>query len=165
MSDRDDRRSGRPLIGVGAVLLSDDLRWVLLIERGSPPAVGAWSIPGGLVERGETLREACLRELKEETGLEAELRGEVKVLERILGPAAAPRYHFLIIDFWGKARGGELRAGSDVRQARWVPLEAVGDLDHTTWGLEEVVRRAATLARGEQPTTALFVAAPADDAH
>jgi ADP-ribose pyrophosphatase YjhB (NUDIX family) len=112
-------------------------------------------VPGGLLERGETLREACLRELREETGLFADLRGEVKVLERIMGPQEQPDYHYLIVDFWGFVAGGTLAPGSDVRDARWIPVDEVPRLPGT-YGLADVVQRALALCRAEEPASPLF---------
>jgi len=146
---------------VGAVVLSPSLTEVLLIQRGAPPAVGRWSVPGGLVERGETLRQACRRELLEETGLEAELHGPVKVLERILGPPSRVEYHYLIVDFWGLAPLDPPSPGSDVSDARWVPLEKVVDLP-STHGLADVVDRALSLAHGATPPSPLFDEDPGD---
>jgi ADP-ribose pyrophosphatase YjhB (NUDIX family) len=141
------------------VVLSDTLTEVLLIQRGTPPAAGRWSVPGGLVERGETLRQACRRELREETGLEAELQGAVKVIERIIGPPARVAYHYLIVDFWGLAQPHRPVAGSDVRDARWVPVDRVADLP-STHGLADVVGRALALARGDPPPSPLFDEGP-----
>ena len=148
-------RHDRPLVGVGALIFTPDLERVLLIERGAPPARGRWSVPGGLVERGESLRAACARELEEETGVNAELRGEVKVLERIIGPPGPVIHHFIIFDFWGVAAAEATPvAASDVADARWVELAEVSRLP-TTAGLESVVERGLQLARGEVPPTPL----------
>ena len=154
----DERRErGRPLIGVGAVVLSDELDRVLLIRRAAPPSVGKWSVPGGLVERGEALIDACSRELSEETGVGADLRPDpVKLIERLLlGPDGLPRYHYLIVDFWGRDRGGAPRPGDDVDRAEWIEIDRLGGLD-TTAGLRGVVERAARIARGEPPGSPLL---------
>jgi len=157
MSDDSQRRQGRPLIGVGALIFSSARDSVLLIERGAEPSKGLWSLPGGLVERGETLHQACARELREETGIGAALRGQVKVIERILrGDSGEVAYHYLIIDYWGYQDGGALKAGSDVSAASWFAIE---DLDalKTTRGLLDVIHRGLSLAFGEAPSTPLFV--------
>ena len=138
------------------MILSDDLGQVLLVERGRPPAVGSWSVPGGLVERGESLRRACEREVAEETGLAVELGEVVKVLERVLRDARGEvEYHYIIVDFLGRVRSGELAPASDVRDARWVPCTDLGGLP-TTQGLKSVVARSQEVARGEPPRTPLF---------
>jgi ADP-ribose pyrophosphatase YjhB (NUDIX family) len=139
-----------PVVGVGVVLLDGDR--VLLVRRGRPPHVGRWSVPGGTVEVGETLRQAALRELKEETGLGAELGPIVEVLERITPPEVPsgsdgpgrPRYHYVIIDFLGTAPIGTLEAASDAAEVRWVPI---GELDRydTTDGLAPVIDRARAM--------------------
>jgi ADP-ribose pyrophosphatase YjhB (NUDIX family) len=154
MADR--RYPPLPMIGVGVVLLSEDLDQVLLIERGAPPARGLWSFPGGLVRTGEPLREACTREALEETGLEVELGDVAKVVERIIpDDRGEVEYHFVIVDFWGRVTGGALAAASDARAAAWTPLARLKQLQ-TTRGVPEAVERAVRLARGERAGSALF---------
>lgn len=144
-------------MGVGIVLFDAGLQHVLLIERGAPPAEGLWSFPGGLVDGGETLRQACLRELREETGLEAELSELSLVVERLIeDEQGRTEYHFVILDFWGRVQGSSKpRARSDARQARWVAVDEVRKLA-TTRGVPEAVERALALARGRAPATPLF---------
>ena len=153
----DDRRyPRRPLCGVGAILFSPDLGEVLLVERGAPPAVGSWSFPGGLIDGGERARDACAREVTEETGLRAfTLEGLALVAERILEDAAGrAEYHYLILDFWGRATERDAPSpGSDARAARWVRVEEVAAL-HTTRGVPLAIERALALARGETPKPA-----------
>lgn len=156
-----------PVVGVGVVLLDGDR--VLLVRRGLPPQVGRWSVPGGTVEVGETLRQAALRELKEETGLEAELGPIVEVLERMTPPEAPSgsggpartRYHYVIIDFLGTAPTGALVAASDAAEARWVPIGELGRYD-TTDGLAPVIERARFL-RDDPSAAALAAASLAPD--
>lgn len=151
------RYPGRPLVGVGAVLFSPELDRVLLVQRGAPPAEGLWSFPGGLVDAGEPLRQACMREVREETGMEADLNDLAKVVERII-PDNHERieYHFVILDFWGTASANDQpRAGSDARQVRWVAMDELDSLS-TTRGVPEAIRRALQLARGEPTTSPLF---------
>jgi 8-oxo-dGTP diphosphatase len=108
----------RPIVGVGAVIV--DQGRVLLIKRGSPPLKGEWSLPGGAVELGETLRAAAEREAREETGLVVEAGEVLEVLDRIIpGKDGAPQYHYVLIDFLCSAKGGELRAGGDAADACW----------------------------------------------
>ncbi len=111
-----------PLVGVGAVIVEhrgDDHR-VLLIRRGQPPLLGEWSLPGGVLECGETLREAVAREAREETGLLVETGEMLGVYERVIrGDAERVRYHYVLIDFLCRAVGGDLKAGSDAADVRW----------------------------------------------
>jgi ADP-ribose pyrophosphatase YjhB (NUDIX family) len=108
----------RPIVGVGAVII--DRGCVLLVKRGSPPLLGEWSLPGGVVELGETLRAAAEREALEETGLIVKADEVVEVLDRIIpGKDGAPQYHYVLIDFLCTVNGGELRAGGDAADVRW----------------------------------------------
>ena len=108
----------RPIVGVGAVIM--DGGRVLLIKRGSPPLLGEWSLPGGVVELGETLRDAAEREAREETGLIVKAGAVIEVLDRIIpGREGAPQYHYVLIDFLCTVHGGELRAGGDAADVRW----------------------------------------------
>jgi 8-oxo-dGTP diphosphatase len=142
------RYPDRPLVGVGAVLLSPGLDRVLLVQRGAPPARGKWSFPGGLVDAGEGLRRACQRELREETGLEAELQDLAVVVERIIPDERGEvEYHYVIVDFWDIS-AGEPEASSDASAVRWVPVDEVSRLE-TTRGVPEAIQRALALARGE----------------
>ena len=108
----------RPIVGVGAVIV--DPGRVLLIKRGSPPLLGEWSLPGGVIELGETLRAAAEREALEETGLLVNAGEVIEVLDRIIpGPEGAPQYHYVLIDFLCRVQGGNLRAGGDAADVRW----------------------------------------------
>ena len=140
----------RPILAVGVVLLDGDR--VLLIERLRPPNAGRWSVPGGGVEAGESMREAALRELREETGLGCTLGPIVEILERIVpGPESGadgrPRYHYVIVDFLGTAPTGALCATSDAAAARFVPLAQLGTLPLTD-DLIPVIERAAAIRDG-----------------
>jgi len=113
-----------PLVGVGAIIL--DVNRVVLVRRGHPPALGQWSLPGGIVEPGETMEEAIVREVEEEVGLKIEVIQLVSVLDWILLDAAgAVEFHYVLIDFLCRSVGGALRAGSDVLSASLVPLEEI----------------------------------------
>jgi mutator protein MutT len=104
---------------VGAIAVHDGR--LLLIRRGAGPAAGEWSVPGGRVERGETLAEAVVRELAEETGVEGVCDRLVGWVERI-----GSDYHFVILDFAVTVlEPGALRAGSDAAEAEWVPMDEV----------------------------------------
>jgi ADP-ribose pyrophosphatase YjhB (NUDIX family) len=111
-----------PLIGVGAVIVENNR--VLLIRRGQAPLLGEWSLPGGLLECGETLREATVREAREETGLVVETVDRLGVFERIIRTDdGRVRYHYVLIDFLCRPDGGELRAGSDAAEVEWFRRE------------------------------------------
>jgi len=110
-----------PEVCVGAVAIDNDR--LLLIRRGRGPAQGEWSVPGGRVEQGETLAEAVVRELAEETGLEGVCDRLIGWVERI-----GDDYHYVILDFLVEVLdGAEPVAGDDAAEARWVPLPEVAD--------------------------------------
>jgi 8-oxo-dGTP diphosphatase len=106
----------RPVPAVGIVCLRG--AEVLLIRRGKPPLAGAWSLPGGRLEWGERLEPAALRELREETGVEAELLGLVDVVDGLFGPEV----HYVLVDYAARWRSGEPRAGDDAAEAAFHPL-------------------------------------------
>jgi len=107
-----------PCVGVGAVIIQDGR--VLLVKRGHPPLAGEWSIPGGLLEVGETLRKAAAREALEETGLVVEPLDLLGVFDRVLRDLEGKlQYHYVLIDFLCQQVGGELHAASDAAEVRW----------------------------------------------
>ena len=109
----------RPIVGVGAVIVENGR--ALLVRRGTEPLKGEWSIPGGVVELGETLRAAASREAKEETGLEVEAGEVLEVVDRILrDPASKVQYHYVLVDFLCRRISGEPRAGEDASELRWI---------------------------------------------
>lgn len=109
-----------PLVSVGAVIVDRD--HVLLIKRAHEPLKGAWSVPGGVVELGETLTDALAREVREETGLEVEVGPVLEVVDRVQRDAdGRVEYHFVIIDYLCRAVGGRTTSGSDAAEAVWVP--------------------------------------------
>jgi 8-oxo-dGTP diphosphatase len=123
----------RPMVGVGAVVIDSDR--VLLVRRAHEPLQGEWSLPGGLVEVGERLTDAVVREIAEETGLRVRVEGIVKVLDRIIRDAKKRvKYHYVLVDFLchaerpdGKTmRRAKPKASDDASEARWVPR---GELD------------------------------------
>ncbi|HEY0784908.1 MAG TPA: NUDIX hydrolase [Acidobacteriaceae bacterium] len=141
----------RPIAAVAAVVIDAGGR-VLLVRRGQEPHKGAWSLPGGAVELGETLVEALKRELLEETGLMVEPLGVVEVLDRIV-PDAQGRiaYHYVLIDWVCRVGSGVMRAGSDAVEARWIEGAAMA-MEGCGCGLPEVtvavIRKALAMAGG-----------------
>ncbi|HXZ28062.1 MAG TPA: NUDIX hydrolase [Terriglobales bacterium] len=112
----------RPLVGVGAVIV--DGGRVVVVRRATAPLQGEWSIPGGMLELGETVREAAVREAREETGLVVEPGEVLGVFDRILPDSEGKiRYHYVLIDLLCRRVGGELRAGGDAAEARWLTAE------------------------------------------
>lgn len=115
----------RPICGVGVVVRKDDA--VLLIQRGREPRLGEWTVPGGAVELGESLRDAARREIREECGIEIELAEVVEAFEWLSRDDAGKlKYHYIIVDFVGTYAAGILRAGDDVMDARWVTPGELG---------------------------------------
>jgi 8-oxo-dGTP diphosphatase len=113
-----------PLVGVGAIIV--DQGRVLLVKRGYPPLAGEWSIPGGVLELGETLREAAIREAKEETCLTVETAELLGVYDRVLrDDDGRTLYHFVLIDFLCRRVAGEAQAADDADEVGWfTPAEA-----------------------------------------
>ncbi len=107
-----------PLVGVGAVVVDEGR--VLLVRRGSEPLKGHWTLPGGMLEVGETLAAGVAREVREETGLEVEPVELVEVLDRIHLEGDRVRFHYVIADYLCRVTGGTLRAASDADAVRWV---------------------------------------------
>jgi mutator protein MutT len=135
----------RPYAGVGAIVFRGTE--VLLIKRGSPPALGKWSIPGGLVELGESLEAAVRREVVEEVGLEVKVIDLVAALDRvILDPDGRIEYHYILLDFLCEVVSGHPSAASDADECRFVALEDLRLYDMTR-GTEEVIKRAFEKAK------------------
>jgi len=108
----------RPLVGVGAVVVESGR--VLLVRRGQEPLKGRWSLPGGLLELGESIQDGVIREVEEETGLTVEPVELVELLDRIHRENDRVRYHYVIADYLCRVIGGSLRASSDADEVRWV---------------------------------------------
>jgi len=144
----DDRLFPRRPVLAASVACFRDGR-VLLAARGRPPLEGVYSLPGGLVEPGETLAEAALRELREEVGVEGKLVGFVMPVEVIERDAdGRVRLHIVIAAHAARWVSGEPQTGPEARDVRWVPQAEI-DNQPTTPGLAAVVARAFTLLKEE----------------
>jgi|HubBroStandDraft_6_1064221.scaffolds.fasta_scaffold209422_2 8-oxo-dGTP diphosphatase len=144
----------QPMVGVGGVVIDDER--ALLIRRGGPPLKGEWSIPGGLLEVGETIEQGIMRELAEETGLEVRVIELIEVFERIFpappgadgtpGDPAHPQYHFVILDYLCEIRRGALSAGSDAQEFAWAREAELAKFDLTV-AVTRVLRKAFARAK------------------
>jgi len=142
------------MIGVGGVVI--DSGRTLLIRRGSAPLQGEWSIPGGLLEVGETLDQGVVRELAEETGLDVQVIELIEVFERIFpappnadgtpGDPARPQYHFVILDYLCEIRGGTIAAASDALEFAWAGEEELPKFNVTA-AVKRVLQKAFARAR------------------
>ena len=133
----------RPQAGVSVCVVRDGR--ALLVQRSRQPLRGLWSLPGGHIEWGETLREAALRELAEETAVEADicmLLDSVDVIHR--DQAGAIQYHYVLTTFGATWRAGEARAGSDAAAVCWTASDDLDGLPMTP-GTDQLIRRAITL--------------------
>jgi 8-oxo-dGTP diphosphatase len=142
----------RPAVGVGGVVIASGR--TLLIRRGSEPLKGQWSIPGGMLETGETIAEGVARELREETGLDVRVLELIEVFERIFpdaegvggGPKARPRYHFVILDYLCETAGGEAHPGSDVTDVAWAREDEL-EKYQVSPSATRVIKKAFAMAR------------------
>lgn len=126
-----------PVVGVGAVLIHDGK--VLLIQRAKDPLRGRWMIPGGTVEMGETLEQALVREVAEETGLMVSPRLLLGVFDRIERRNGSVDSHYVIVDYLCRYVSGALTAGSDALAARFAGLEELPELDLPEKALQVIV--------------------------
>jgi 8-oxo-dGTP diphosphatase len=116
-----------PLVGVGAIIIEQDR--VVLVKRANAPLLGKWSIPGGLLEVGETLRQAAVREVLEETGLQVEAGELLGVFDRIVrDPDERALYHYVLIDFLCRRIAGEPHPACDAAEARWFTRGELSEL-------------------------------------
>ena len=146
MSDR--RHPDRPIVAVGAVIV--DGSRVLLVKRGQEPLKGQWSLPGGAVETGETLRAALAREVREETCLEVDIGPVVEVLDSIRADAnGRTEYHYIIIDYACRVSAGSALAacGSDAAAVEWVDAADLGRYQMTPTAIA-VIRKALASSGG-----------------
>jgi mutator protein MutT len=126
-----------PLVGVGAVIVEDGR--VLLVRRGNEPMKGHWTLPGGLLELGESLTNGVIREVREETGLNVEVVELIELLDRIHRDETRVRYHYVIADYLCRVVGGQLQAASDADAVRWV--ERAEWNSHTALKLDPITAR------------------------
>ncbi len=110
-----------PIVGVGGVVIRSNR--VLLVRRGREPLKGEWSIPGGMLELGESLKDGVKREILEETGLKVRPLETLTVFDRIQKNGKRVQYHYVIVDYLCQPVGGRLKSASDVLDARWVERE------------------------------------------
>ncbi len=141
----------RPIVGVGVVIVGE--KGVVLIKRGKPPRAGSWSLPGGAQKLGETVHAAALREIQEETGLEATLGGLIDVVDSITpAPDGRIEYHYTLVDVWATVeQDAEPRFGGDAADACWVDMEKLADLD--LWSeTRRIIEMAHTMWRDSRST-------------
>ena len=139
MSDRE--YPARPIVGIGIVVIKGDT--VLLVRRGKPPNIGAWTLPGGAQELGETAEDAARRELLEETGIEVGKLHFAATVDNIRrDETGRVRFHYTIIDFAARWVSGEPVADTDVTEAVWAPLDALDE-----YGLWREAHRVIAIAR------------------
>jgi 8-oxo-dGTP diphosphatase len=120
----------KPVVGVGAIILDGDK--ILLEKRKNAPSKGKWTVPGGLVELGESMEQAVIREVEEETGLEVYEPRLVDLVNYIsLGERGAVKYHYVIVDYLVTVKCGKPKAASDADALKWVPLSEVEEYDLT----------------------------------
>jgi 8-oxo-dGTP diphosphatase len=136
-------------VAVGAVILDGDR--VLLVKRGREPLKGAWSLPGGAVEIGETLDAAVAREVLEETGLSVEVGAVADVVDRVLFDAkGAVEYHYVIVDYLCRPFAGSAAPGSDADEVRWVPIADLAELRVSAKAIE-IIQKARERAGDSRP--------------
>jgi 8-oxo-dGTP diphosphatase len=127
----------QPLVGVGSIIIENNR--VLLVKRAHPPIQGQWSIPGGVLELGEFIRDAAVREVREETGLIVGQGDLIGVYDRILSDAEKRvQYHYVLVDFLCHVVGGELQASTDAAEVRWFTREELPTLKLSEDTLEAI---------------------------
>jgi 8-oxo-dGTP diphosphatase len=127
----------QPLVGVGAIIIENSR--VVLVKRAHPPLQAQWSIPGGVLEVGELVRDAAVREAREETGLTVEPGELLGVYDRVLrDPGGRVQYHYVLVDFLCRRVSGELQAADDAAEVRWFTREELPALNLAEDTLEVV---------------------------
>jgi 8-oxo-dGTP diphosphatase len=130
---------GVPLVGVGAIIIED--KRVVLVKRAHPPLQAQWSIPGGVLEVGELVRDAAIREAREETGLIVAPADLLGVYDRILrDPDQRVQYHYVLIDFLCRRVAGDVQAASDAAAVRWFTREELPAL-HLAEDTKDVIEK------------------------
>lgn len=139
-----------PLVGT-AVAVFNTAGEVLLVQRGKPPNVGQWGLPGGLIDVGERLVDGARREVLEECGVLVEVCDLVGVFEPIIRDEdERVRYHYVVVDYWGRYLSGQVRPDDDAADARWVAMDGLDNL--AMYGeSRRVVRRAWEMWRQATP--------------
>ncbi len=139
----------RPIVGVGGVIIDGER--ALVVRRATEPLKGQWSIPGGMLELGEKLRDGIAREVKEETGLDIEAGEVLDVFDSIFPDAKGGfQYHYVLIDFLCRITGGQLAASSDVDSAKWVTSDELEELGMKPVTVA-VIRKGIQKARAATP--------------
>ncbi len=134
----------QPLVGIGAVIVCDGK--ILLEKRKNEPGRGKWSIPGGLVDLGENLEQTVIREVKEETQLDVENPELIDAVDNVtVDDGGRVKYHFVIVDYFVKLKGGTIKASSDAEDLHWTPFEEVEKLVLTKTFREFFVRNRSKL--------------------
>lgn len=129
-----------PALAVGAIVI--DKGALLLVKRDREPARGEWSLPGGRVEMGESLREGLVREVREETGVDIDVDGLIGVAERVVrNDDGHIAFHYVILDYVCTARSTALKPGDDAADARWVPVADLAEMTLTSGLLEFLADR------------------------
>jgi ADP-ribose pyrophosphatase YjhB (NUDIX family) len=135
-----------PLVGVGAIIIENPR--VVLVKRAHPPIQGQWSIPGGVLEVGELVRDAAVREAREETGLIVEPGELLGVYDRVLRAAdGRVQYHYVLVDFLCRVVGGELKAAGDAADVRWFTWKELPTLNLAEDTLDVIRKGFERLAR------------------
>jgi 8-oxo-dGTP diphosphatase len=129
-----------PVLAASAACFRDGR--LLIVRRANPPQL--WTVPGGRIEAGEAAAEAARRELREETGIEADIAGFAGYREMMLREGGTLRSHFVILAFAARWRAGEARAGTELRDVEWIEADALSKFE-TTEGLAEIIDTARRL--------------------
>lgn len=135
-----------PLVGVGAIIIENGR--VLLVKRGHPPLMGEWSIPGGVLEVGEMLRDAAIREAREETGLVVQPGELLGVFDRVIRENGRVRYHYVLIDFLCRRVSGDPCCGTDADEVHWFSPEEAAQLKLAP-DTAQVIRKAFAITAKE----------------